>query len=140
MDEQVVLTISREKAQAISAALDVYVQLRMGRLEILGEMVREGAIGPVKPQDSDPVHSAIPSCDYIDALLTAAKGELDLPDQGMLDIDAPALPSSIKSAHQTKLLIDQKLALDGHPVFEEGSPVPCAGRPDVGRAQRSRPR
>lgn len=116
---EVVLTMTLGQARALSKSADLYVRLCIGKLEQVGELVREEVL-PCHTDGSEArLPASVPLCDAVERLMREAKVLLGYPINGGPGIGHPHVHVSAHRAWEVCKVLNKALAdhRDPSPAF-----------------------
>jgi hypothetical protein len=112
------LQMTLEQANSVSDALDVYTRLGIGQLQIIGEMVRMGAI-PLQIDSNQPrQHASYEQGEQFSDLIDAAKAVLGYPSNGSNGIGHKHVSIQFHRGYEVKKVIDAAVANYRNPTPE----------------------
>ena len=114
------MEISIGQAEAITAALDVYVRLCIGQLSEVSQMVRFGIIPMATTHWShtgtkERIVAPEEVCDRVDALMMQVKEVLGYPSNGNNGIGHPDIHESGRRAYEIEKVLKKALAENRNP-------------------------
>lgn len=115
----VTVQMNIEQAAAVSKALDVYVRLGIGQLDIVKEMVNQGYI-PLRAENGDPRQVAtFDQVDRFTEVMDSAKSILGYPRSGSNGIGHSHVAKEVHRSYEVAKVMDRAIATyrDPNPKF-----------------------
>lgn len=106
----ITLSLSPAHADAVRRALDVYIRLGLGQLEVVGHLVRDEVIPTCGDHTQHRRAATVEACDRVDALLREAKHVLGFRSAASLSIHHPHVPASGTAAYAALQQLDPLIA------------------------------